>query len=151
MLIKFLKLPILHCLVSIALMQMITTYFPMPALMAENIRMSGSISALIIGVIFLVSATLKFRQLRTNIKPFQEPNKLITTGVFGISRNPIYLGFVLISLSAAFYFNQLSAFLLVLMLFLLANYWYIPHEERDAARIFGPEFEAYKTRVRRWL
>ena len=146
-----LKLPPLHFLICIAGMKILKQLLPMQTFTSTRLStiVWGAFSVLSL-CIMLISA-YQFRRHRTNIEAFKEPNNLITTGIYGITRNPIYIGFLLALIGAAFYFNQLSAFLFVAVFFLLADRWYIPHEERDAERIFQKEYKNYRARVRRWI
>lgn len=151
MLLHILKLPPLHVLLCVLGMKTLTVYFPQSTVVPMHISTILWIACLVFALSILVISVLKFRRHRTNIEAFREPNNLITSGIFAITRNPIYIGFLIAIIGAAFYFNQPLAFVFVPVFFLLADLWYIPHEEKDATRIFGQEFEAYKKRVRRWI
>ena len=72
-------------------------------------------------------------------------------GFFKISRNPMYLGMLLISLGVVCYFaSPISLLVLVGFVIYITRYQIIP-EERALNSIFGDEFSAYKKQVRRWL
>lgn len=107
--------------------------------------------AIAIGLALQGIAAGQFVKARTNLHAFRDPDKLITTGVFAISRNPMYLGFVLTLLGAALLLNTVSAFLGPLAFFIVASLWYIPREERIAEEMFGDPYRAYRARVRRWI
>jgi len=99
-------------------------------------------------------AALAARELsrhRTTIIPHQTPGALVQSGIFGWTRNPIYLGDCLVLAGLAFLFHALLALPLVLVFGLLISRRFIRWEEARLIATFGPEAEAYMTRVRRWL
>jgi protein-S-isoprenylcysteine O-methyltransferase Ste14 len=83
--------------------------------------------------------------------PFETPNKFIKQGPFRYSRNPIYLGMLLI-LSGAFLFlgNTLNLLLLVLFVYVM-NKLIIINEEKVLEREFGSDYRNYKSSVKRWI
>lgn len=102
-----------------------------------------------LGVTFL--AARQFRAARTNINTFRNPDHLVTTGFFAISRNPMYLGFALALIGVAIGLNNAYAFLPALFFIGVSALHYIPYEEQKAAEIFGDAYADYRRRVRRWL
>jgi protein-S-isoprenylcysteine O-methyltransferase Ste14 len=92
-----------------------------------------------------------FRRIGTNINTFDDPGKLTTEGFFGRSRNPMYLGMVVCLVGAAVMLGSLSPWVGPVGFFAIANFWYVPLEERAMARMFGLAYAEYQQRVRRWL
>jgi protein-S-isoprenylcysteine O-methyltransferase Ste14 len=80
----------------------------------------------------------------------ERPDKLITTGIFAFSRNPIYVGFALILLGQFLIFSSW-----LLLAYLVAGYWLfhrqVLREEEFLSRHYGCDFEEYCKRVRRYL
>ncbi|MCB0050264.1 MAG: hypothetical protein KDE24_12065, partial [Caldilinea sp.] len=74
-----------------------------------------------------------------------------TTGVFAISRNPLYLGGALLLLGIALAFNLLWAVLAVALATIICRYALIAPEERYLAARFGTAYAEYRATVRRWL
>jgi len=146
-----LKLPPLHFVMCILGMKFLKQSFPSQPLVSMQVSTIIWIALSVFSLFIMLNSAFQFRRHQTNIEAFKEPNNLITIGIYRITRNPIYLGFLIALLGAVFYFNQASCFACVIVFFILANNWYIPHEERDAERIFGSEFQKYKSRVRRWI
>jgi protein-S-isoprenylcysteine O-methyltransferase Ste14 len=107
--------------------------------------------AIATGLALQAIAAGQFVKARTNLHAFRDPDKLITTGVFAFSRNPMYLGFVLTLIGAALLLNTVTAWIGPLTFFAVANLWYVPREERIADRLFGAPYRAYRARVRRWI
>src|SRR5215217_5360218 len=79
------------------------------------------------------------------------PSSLVTRRPYSYSRNPIYLGFLLIALGTATILSSISAFIAPVIFFLVVNTIIIPFEENRLQKNFGIEYERYKTSVRRWL
>ena len=110
------------------------------------------------GLVFLVSgmalnliADRAFHQIGTTVKPYQESTSLVTEGVFQISRNPMYLGMVLILIGIGVLLKSLSPFLVITLFAILIDRIYIRVEERMLAEKFGTKWQAYKAQTRRWL
>jgi len=83
--------------------------------------------------------------------PDARPAALVTTGVFRISRNPMYLGLVLLVLGVAIMMNRAIPLLVAPALGALLHARFIRPEERRMADVFGTEYARYASRVRRWI
>ncbi|MFN3261947.1 MAG: methyltransferase family protein [Pikeienuella sp.] len=104
-----------------------------------------------LGLAALLMARIQFGRAGAEINTFREPKGLVTGGLFRFTRNPMYLGFLLLLLAAAFFVNHWCALLAPLAFFVAANLWYIPHEEAALRRAFGKTYDDYAWRVRRWI
>lgn len=78
-------------------------------------------------------------------------SSLVTSGPFRLTRNPMYLSLGFYLLAWAAYLSSVWALLLVPVFMLYINEFQIKPEERALSSLFGPEYAAYKARVRRWL
>jgi protein-S-isoprenylcysteine O-methyltransferase Ste14 len=88
----------------------------------------------------------------TEILPSSPTNKkLVTRGPFLYTRNPMYLGLVLMALGFALYFGTLPFYAAPVLLFLLCNFVFIPFEEAKMLRQHGGQYTDYHGRVRRWV
>ena len=107
---------------------------------------------LIIGLVMAQVNKKLFIKLKTNVHTFEEPEKLVNTGFYKFSRNPMYLGF-LISLigMAIIYQGAISSFILVLIFFIIVDLWYIRFEEKAMLNKFGNEYKKYCQNTRRWF
>lgn len=108
---------------------------------------------LLIAVGLMVLTVLRMLRLRTTVNPLRPGNAstLITDGVFSISRNPIYLGDLLLLFAWAVWLGNVVVLLPVpLFVWFISRYQIAPEEEALAAR-FGESYRAYSERVRRWL
>ena len=100
----------------------------------------------------LFSAMLQFRLANTQLMPNSPTNNaLVSGGVFGITRNPMYLAMTLFCLGGAFWFGRPVMLLAPLLMFAVANWVFVPFEEAKMRRQFGETFDAYCKRVRRWI
>jgi len=112
----------------------------------------------LIGIVFLVSgmtlnliADNSFKQAETTVKPYQESSCLVTSGAYKISRNPMYLGMVLILTGIALLLRSLSPFLMIIPFAVLIDQIYIRAEEQMLTEKFGAKWQTYKAKTRRWL
>jgi len=138
---------VLFCVIVINIMWF---FWPVYQIVPDPFRYLGLLISAA-GLILLVVASNRFKKAKTNIHTFRDPDTLITSGLFAISRNPMYLGFTLLLLGTALLANILAGLLVVIFFFVVTNLWYIPFEEKAAKERFGEEFERYKKRVRRWI
>ncbi len=92
-----------------------------------------------------------FKRVETNIIPYKSPDKLVTEGPFRFSRNPMYLGMLLVLIGTGVRLGMLESLYFIGLFFAVANWWYIPFEEGKMDTMFGDQFADYKKRVRRWL
>lgn len=107
--------------------------------------------ALIVGGIRLaVHARRAFAEFRQPTDPGRPTSKVIKTGVFAMSRNPLYLACVLIFLGLALALNMPWALAALLLSIILCHYVLILPEERYLKAKFGEEYEQYTASVNRW-
>jgi protein-S-isoprenylcysteine O-methyltransferase Ste14 len=106
---------------------------------------------MIVGLAVSTSGSMEFRKAGTGLLLRGGGSALVTSGPFRFSRNPMYLGMLLWALGLAILLGSLSVFLFPLFLFVLAQWYIIPLEEKAMEGTFGEEYVAYKRRVRRWL
>jgi protein-S-isoprenylcysteine O-methyltransferase Ste14 len=106
----------------------------------------------IAGISLSAAGAVLFRREGTEINPVSATNrKLVTSGPYRFTRNPMYLGLVLITLGIAFWVGAWPMFLAPIATFATANWVHIPFEEAKMRRQFGAEFDAYVSRIRRWI
>lgn len=110
-----------------------------------------ALAALALGLWLMVKAALRLRAHGTTIIPHRVPQALVTDGVFAISRNPIYLGDVLVLLAAAFWTDSLVGLGVVAGFVWVITDRFILAEEEQLAETFGDQAAEWFTRVRRWI
>lgn len=103
------------------------------------------------GLVLMLVADHQFEAVRTAVRCFEEPSALVTEGVFRVSRNPMYSGMVLVLVGVALAFGTLSPFGVPLLFAWLATRYFIRSEEATLHEAFGPSYDEYRRRVRRWL
>ena len=108
---------------------------------------------IIVGLIIILSAIILFRKYQTSITPLNPSNatKLITDGIYKCSRNPMYLGLLLVLLGFSIILNLIGGFFLIPLFILYLNLFQIIPEENAMVDLFKDEFLEYKKKVRRWI
>jgi len=112
----------------------------------------------IVAYVFMVFALILFSfslyfffKTKQNPEPHTPTNALYTRGVFKITRNPIYLGFLAAQVVVAIKLNNLYIILTLPLVIYMLNKWVIQPEETYLESLFGEQYLQYKTQVRRWL
>lgn len=116
-------------------------------------RMPIALLLLTLALALMLAAAVSFIAARTTINPMRpaRASTLITGGVFRISRNPIYLGDLLLLAAFAMWLaNALNLPVMIAFVWYL-NRFQIEAEERALTALFGEQYRAYCARVRRWL
>ena len=108
-----------------------------------------AVSILGLGAIFIISQY--FKRDETNIEPWKPTTKIISTGIFAYSRNPIYVAFCLITIGTGIFLNSFWVLCSVIPSAVLVYYVAIKKEEAYLEEKFGEEYLRYKSKVRRWL
>ncbi len=108
---------------------------------------------MVAGVMVCGAGVIHFCLQRTTMNPRQPgtASRLVTTGVYGFSRNPMYLGFLLLIIGWSLYWAPLLLVLMPLAFVLYMNRFQISAEEQLLALRFGAEYQRYRQQVRRWL
>jgi protein-S-isoprenylcysteine O-methyltransferase Ste14 len=92
-----------------------------------------------------------FRQFDTPICPTARAERLITSGIYRITRNPMYLGMVAMLAALALAVGTLPFYLVAGIYFAVIDRAFCPYEEARLTQRFGDAYLSYKQRVRRWL
>ena len=143
-------LPPTYLLIAMMAMLALHFLFPIAWIVPPLWNLLGLVF-LVAGVIINLIADKAFHQAGTTVKPFEESSMLVTDGVFQISRNPMYLGFVLILTGTAMLLRSLSPYLIILAFAFSVDRIFIKVEEGMLAKKFGTAWKQYKSRTRRWL
>jgi protein-S-isoprenylcysteine O-methyltransferase Ste14 len=106
---------------------------------------------IVLGILLAPANALMFLVRGTTLNPNRAPARLFTGGVYRFTRNPMYLGLLLVYTGVALLKAQGWALLLLPVPFLVVDRVYIPCEERHLAQTFGADYRRYCARVRRWL
>jgi protein-S-isoprenylcysteine O-methyltransferase Ste14 len=102
-----------------------------------------------IGVMGL--AVWEFLRARTTIVPRQRPTAFLQSGIYRLTRNPIYLGDALVLGGLILRWDVLPALILVPIFTRIITNRFILGEEEGLTELFGDEFKNWSATVRRWL
>ncbi len=107
----------------------------------------------LLGALISILGVVAFKRARTTVNPMkpESSSSLVVAGIYRLTRNPMYLGFLLILLGWAAYLSNALSVLAIPAFVLYMTVFQIRPEERALDSLFGPEFAAYKARVRRWI
>ena len=116
-------------------------------------RKSLALSFVITGAMIIIVGVASFRRAKTTINPMkpESSSSLVVSGIYKFSRNPMYLGFLLVLVGWAVFLSNALAFIFLPVFICYMNRFQIEPEEKALAGKFGQEYAAYKSRVRRWL
>lgn len=104
----------------------------------------------IIAVAALLTASGLFKRASTSVKPWVATSALVTTGIYKFTRNPMYVGFLLISFAVGLAFALEGVILSSLGLWVILHYGVIKREERYLTELFGQDYTDYCQRVGRY-
>ena len=118
-----------------------------------NYQGTLSILGIIIGLACAIPSFRVFSRHKTTISPLNpsETTALVTEGMYRYSRNPMYLGLLLLTISSTIWFGTWLGVILNIVFIFLINFLQIIPEEEALQEIFGEEYEDYKEKVRRWI
>ena len=121
--------------------------FPLPA------RDLVAISFALAGFVTSVLGVVSFRRAGTTLNPMkpESSSSLVAVGIYWRTRNPMYLGLLLVLVGWALFLSSVAAVLVLPAFILYLNRFQIEPEERVLAALFGQAYTTYKARVRRWL
>ncbi len=125
--------------------------FSLPRGQLTLVFVSTGVALLILGVILVAQARREFRRYGQPTDPGQPTDKIVTTGVFSFSRNPLYLGGIVILVGLALVLNWPWLIALLLPAVVVCHYILIVPEERYLSDKFGEEYRLYTERVGRWI
>jgi protein-S-isoprenylcysteine O-methyltransferase Ste14 len=148
-----LKIPPLILVVISAVLMWITS------LWLPDIQVPSALSAAIFyvlaitGAIFTISGVVSFKKAKTTVNPTtpNDASALVTNGIYKVTRNPMYVGFLFFLIGWGIFLSNLYALALIVGFVLYMNRYQIKPEEEALESVFGSEFLTYKNRVRRWL
>ena len=116
-------------------------------------RVLCALALLFIGQGISIAGMVAFRRAKTTVNPIKasSASSLVTRGVYGFTRNPMYLGLLLTLAAWAVFLASPFAVLWIAVYVAYITRFQITPEERVLSGLFGEAYEAYKERVRRWV
>lgn len=144
--------PIIQMVITAGFMWILAVLLPTMSIA----RFASALVALVlasIGVAVAILGVQAFLAADTTIDP-RIPNQsssLVTKGVYSISRNPMYVGFLLMLVGWGVFLFNIMSFLLLPLFVMYMNRFQITPEERYMRKKFGQEYSQYAAAVRRWV
>ena len=125
---------------------------PLPLFATKNdLQVGVGASLVVFGIIIVASCRRAFVKRGTHPNPYTPTKAIVTNGPYGLSRNPIYIAFLLIVLSFVLFTNSLWFIGSAILTFLLLHFGVVKREEKYLHVKFGDEYDDYCQRVRRWI
>ena len=108
---------------------------------------------LILGFYIVIRSSRLFAQAKTSIDPLRpfKSTSLITNDIYKYSRNPMYFGYLLILLSSSVYLGNVISIIIIPLFIFIINFIQIIPEEETLKDLFGPTYDEYLSKVRRWI
>jgi protein-S-isoprenylcysteine O-methyltransferase Ste14 len=144
--------PVALVIVAAALMGLLAWAFPVADLrFTPPVRMAAGLVGL--GAAIAVAGVLAFRRAHTTVNPMtpDASSAVVSTGIYRLTRNPMYLGFLLALAGWTLMLGTLLALVPLAAFVGWMNRFQIVPEERALRQKFGSEYDAYAQRVRRWF
>jgi protein-S-isoprenylcysteine O-methyltransferase Ste14 len=123
--------------------------FPVPEADLVHWLIAGSL--ILVGLALAITGIRKFSRAGTPVPTKESTRVLVTTGIHGWTRNPIYLGMFLVYGGIGVAARSPWTLILMLPLAITIRYGVVAREERYLETKFGAVYRAYKASVRRWL
>ncbi|MCU7549988.1 isoprenylcysteine carboxylmethyltransferase family protein [Chitinophagaceae bacterium LB-8] len=142
--------PPVYFLIAIALMILLNSVFPLAHWLKFPWKYFG-IVFIILGFALTYGSFILFRQAGTQTHPGVKATVLVHKGPYRYTRNPMYVGLVVILLGVAILLGSLSPFLVIPIMIWILHSKFILREEKWMESWFGESYLEYKKKTRRWL
>jgi len=143
-------LPPIILLVAIVLQLVLYRWLPVATVIAAPWHWGG-VALMFAGIGIIAAPAIDFRRSDTTIIPFQESSSLVVGGPYRHTRNPMYLGMLIILVGVAVLTRSLGPFLVPVLFVPILYRRVIRHEEAMLESRFGDEYRRYRREVRRWI
>lgn len=112
-----------------------------------------AVAVMAVGVLIEAVSVLAFLRARTTVTPLkpEKASTLVVSGLYHVSRNPMYLGMLILLIGWALWLANPAALILPPVFVLYLTVFQIKPEEAALSEKFGSDYEAYRGRVRRWI
>ena len=148
-----LKIPPMALMIfAMVIMKLLAEYFPIYHVEYTEHSILAAV-ILLCGVLVATLGVMAFKKSQTTMNPFlpAKATQLVITGIYNYSRNPMYLGFLLVLMSAIVHLESVSSIIILPLFVAYMNKFQIAPEEKALTRLFGEPYLVYTGKVRRWL
>ncbi|MGH1487377.1 MAG: methyltransferase family protein [Cellvibrionaceae bacterium] len=116
-------------------------------------RMGSTYTLIALGILFNLAAVISFKMAKTTVNPIrpESASSLVKSGIFKLSRNPMYVGMALFLAAWSAYLASPFSIILIIGFILYMTHFQIKAEEQALTILFGEEYLLYKQQVRRWI
>lgn len=135
---------------ALVAMPAVHVLFPVARILVFPWNLFG-VAPVLLGGTLVVCALRQFAARKTTSEPFGLSSALVVDGVFGLNRNPMYLGIMLMVSGGAALLGSAGPWLVAVLLAVLLDVVFIRSEERRLEERFGDDYRRYRSRVRRWV
>ncbi len=142
--------PPIVALLFIVLAYFLGRFVSVPFVVPMVVRNIGLLLTFV-GFLLGVGAFIEFRKARTTLDPHGSSKQVVTSGIYRFTRNPIYLGFLLMVIGLPLNSGLLWGVLMAPLFIILMTRVVIEREEMYLEKKFKDQYTGYKSRVRRWL
>lgn len=144
--------PVLVFGITVLLMWLISEYVP-KVIIGFSTPLWLILLVVSVGVFFLVMSLIQFSKSKTTVNPHKPENSssIVKIGIYRYTRNPMYLGLLVILISCALYFGNSYSFLMIPVFIWYMNTFQIKPEEEMLAKLFGEDYKEYQQKARRWI
>lgn len=143
-------LPPIYFLLSIIAMVTLHYLWPLALWLSAPWRWLG-LAAILLGVGVALWGNVLFRRNETTVKPGEVSSSLVVGGPFRFSRNPMYVGMIMVLIGTGLLCGTLSPFFVIPFFVAVIHYRFVLMEEAMLEDAFGEEYSNYMTKVRRWI
>ncbi len=119
--------------------------------LAETNSMAIGLAVFLAGCLISAFSVPRHKKAGSNVEPWKPTTKIMADGLYGRSRNPIYIAMAMLYAGIAIGADSGMAMILLLPCLIIIRYYVIAREERYLAQKFGEEYQEYMRTVRRWI
>lgn len=144
--------PPLYALMAGFLIYELHRFFPGPVIL-DSMMAKWSWLAFLLGSTFPTWAIITFRRAQTTLDPTDpgKASRLVVHGPYRITRNPMYLGLLLVLFGWTLWLGNLTGFLVLPVFIIVVTYFQVIPEEQALCALFGEEYTRYQQHVYRWF
>ena len=125
--------------------------FRVPIGLPAALRFGLALALVLAALVLIVGALTGFRRAGTPAEPWHPSTAIVTDGIYGYTRNPMYVAMTFFYAAIALVADSLVTLLLLVPLLIVVHYGVVLREERYLEKKFGDAYRRYKSAVRRWI